>query len=145
MVKPSANNSQVLVWRPNNGQSVTVVPPKESYKETTTVSIFKGAPTMSRKSHMIRKLTQEVSSSLNTSKILNMSKISNSLNLRITKQYVHFGDKIGIWKSFRLGCQRYYGKSWERSILMLILINQYYLFKKFIIFACKKNHVARTA
>ena len=60
MVKPSANNSQVLVWRPNNGASVTVVPPKESYKESTTVSIFKGAPTMSRKSHMLRKLTQEV-------------------------------------------------------------------------------------
>lgn len=59
MVKPSANNSQVLVWRPNNGPAVTVVPPKESYKDSTPVSIFKGAPTMSRKSHMIRKLTQE--------------------------------------------------------------------------------------
>ena len=60
MVKPSANNSQVLVWRPANGQSVTVVPPKETYKESTPVTLFRGAPTMNRKSHMIRKLTQEV-------------------------------------------------------------------------------------
>ena len=28
MVKPSANNSQVLVWRPKQGESVCVVPPK---------------------------------------------------------------------------------------------------------------------
>jgi hypothetical protein len=60
MVKPSANNSQVLVWRPNNGPSVTVVPPKETFKETTPLLLFKGGPTMSRKSHMIRKLSHEV-------------------------------------------------------------------------------------
>ena len=60
MVRPSANNSQVLVWRPSNGKAVAVVPAKESYKEATPVSIFKGQNTMSRKSHMVRKLTQKV-------------------------------------------------------------------------------------
>ena len=60
MVKPSANNSQVLVWRPKNGKSVCVVPAKESFKESNPITIFKGGNTMARKPHMIRQLTEEV-------------------------------------------------------------------------------------
>lgn len=52
--------SQVLVWRPKSGRSVMVVPPKEEYKESTPIAIFKGAPTMNRKQHMIRKRTEQV-------------------------------------------------------------------------------------
>lgn len=59
MVKPSANNSQVLVWRPKNGKSVCVVPAKESFKESNPITIFKGGNTMARKPHMIRQLTEE--------------------------------------------------------------------------------------
>lgn len=59
MVKPSANNSQVLVWRPKNGKSVCVVPAKESFKESNPITIFKGGNTMTRKPHMVRQITEE--------------------------------------------------------------------------------------
>ena len=61
MVRPSANNSQILVWRPKVGEPVIVVPPKETYKESNPITIFKGGSTMSRKPHMIRQIGKEVS------------------------------------------------------------------------------------
>jgi len=59
MVRPSANNSQILVWRPKVGEPVIVVPPKETYKESNQITIFKGGSTMSRKPHMIRQIGHE--------------------------------------------------------------------------------------
>ena len=61
MVRPSANNSQILVWRPKVGEPVIVVPPKETYNESNPITIFKGGSTLSRKPHLLRQIDKEVS------------------------------------------------------------------------------------
>lgn len=59
LIKPSANNSQVLVWRPKNGKEKIVVSAKEEYNKDEKVSFFNGASVMNRKRHLIRFISDE--------------------------------------------------------------------------------------
>lgn len=59
LIKPSANNSQVLVWRPKNGKEKIVVSAKENYNKDEKISFFNGASVMDRKRHIIRFISDE--------------------------------------------------------------------------------------
>ena len=61
LIKPSANNSQVLVWRPKNGKEKIVVSAKENYNKDEKISFFNGASVMDRKRHIIRFISDEAS------------------------------------------------------------------------------------
>ena len=60
LIKPSANNSQVLVWRPKSGKEKIVVSAKEDYNKDEKISFFNGASVMDRKRHIIRFISDEV-------------------------------------------------------------------------------------
>ncbi|CAG5109929.1 Oidioi.mRNA.OKI2018_I69.chr2.g4398.t1.cds [Oikopleura dioica] len=59
LIKPSANNSQVLVWRPKSGTEKVVVSAKEAYNKDEKVSFFNGASVMDRKRHLVRFISDE--------------------------------------------------------------------------------------
>lgn len=59
LVRPSANNAQTLVWRPNNSPPIVVVPAKEEHKETNELVLFNGCSAMHGKEAIMKEISKQ--------------------------------------------------------------------------------------